>query len=115
MNNNGQSLALFVVIVPLIIIMFVFTVDISRIYYEKNKLDNINMLILKQYYDKNNQEIEYIINKNDNDITSIEINRDNNTIELKKDINVIFIGILNKNKYEIISTYKIKEDKIIKG
>lgn len=115
MNNKGQSLVLFVVIIPLIIIMFVVTIDISRIYYEKNKLDNINMLVIEKYFDYNDSEIQKIIEKNDDHITNIEINRENKSIKLEKDINVIFIGVLNNNKYEIKSLYKLENEKIIKG
>ena len=114
MNNKGQSLVLFIIIIPLIIIMFVFVVDVSRLYYEKNRLDNINVLVLKKYSDKNDSEIERIIRKNDSDITNIEINHENNSLTLTKNIDVIFIGVLNKNKYEINSTYKIEDEKIIK-
>ena len=114
MNNKGQSLVLFIIIIPLIIIMFVFVVDVSRLYYEKNRLDNINVLVLEKYSDKNDSEIERIIRKNDSDITNIEINHENNSLTLTKNIDVIFIGVLNKNKYEINSTYKIEDEKIIK-
>ena len=115
MNNKGQSLALFVIIIPLVIIMFAVSIDICRLYYEKNKLDNINMLVLSKYFDKNDKEIENIIKKNDRDINDIIIDRSENSITIKKDIEVIFIGVLNKNKYEVDSKYKISDKKIIKG
>lgn len=114
MNNKGQSLVLFVITIPLIIIMFVFAIDTSRLYYEKNKLDNINVLILQNYMDKNDSEIERIIRKNDENMVNIDINRSKSSITLTKYIDVIFIGILNKNKYEIDSTYKLENEKIIK-
>ena len=115
MNNKGQTLVLFVFLLPIVIIMFVVLVDISRIYYEKSKLDNINMLVLDKYMDKNDREIENIINKNDSNVNEINIDRKNNLITIKKDIKVIFVGILNKNKYEIISKYKLENGRIIKG
>ncbi len=114
MNNKGQSLVLFVIFIPLIIIMFVFVTDASRLYYEKNKLDNINSLIIENYFDKNDSEIERLIRKNDNDITNIEIDRKNNTIKLTKNIDVIIMGVLNKNRYEINSIYQYKENKLKK-
>ncbi len=114
MNNKGQSLVLFVVIIPLIIIMFVVVIDISRLYYEKIKLDDINRLVVKEYFNRNDDEIEKIIRKNDNNI-NVEIDRNDDSITLTKYIDVIFIGILNKNQYEIESIYKLEDGKIIKG
>ena len=38
LNNKGQSLVLFVVIMPIILLMFVLVYDIGNAMYEKNKL-----------------------------------------------------------------------------
>ena len=43
LNNKGQSLVLFVVIMPIILLMFVLVYDIGNAMYEKN---NFLMLVI---------------------------------------------------------------------
>ena len=46
MNNKGQSLVLFVVIMPIILLMFVLVYDIGNAMYEKNKLSNVSYMVI---------------------------------------------------------------------
>ena len=44
LNNKGQSLVLFIVIIPIIIGIMVMVIDIGNVIYEKQELDNINKI-----------------------------------------------------------------------
>ena len=41
MNNKGQTLIFFVVILPILLCIFMLIIDLCTMNYEKNKLDNL--------------------------------------------------------------------------
>lgn len=121
-NNKGQVLVLFVLMVPLIIFIIAYFLENMFISNEKQKLDNINqMLIEYSYENKENVGLyDAILNlalKNDKEIIieSFDINIDYIEITLSKDMDSMFGKIIGINKYEIISKYKatISDDKVI--
>ena len=123
MNNKGQVLIMFVILIPLILLFVMYVVDIGLIYTEKNKLDSITYetisFSLNNINDNNlNDKISNIINLNDKDIKIevLKINKNEINITLKKEVKAIFGNIIGKNKYEILSNYKgnINNKKIIK-
>ena len=115
MNNKGQTLVLFVLILPIIIFIMLLVIDVSNMVITKQELNNINKMVLNYGLDIIEEEnienkLEDMINKN---ISTNEhtIKIDDGTIEigLKKEIK----GIITKKKiYEVKSVYKgyIKED-----
>lgn len=112
MNNKGQILVLFLLLMPVIIIFICFVIDSSIMYYEKNKLDSINNDILISIKDKNvkESEIKRLINLNDDDIkiNRITIDKDKIIIEDEKEIDSIFGKFINKDSYLIKSETSIK-------
>lgn len=112
MNNKGQTLVIFVVFLPLLLIIMATVIDISLIYYEKNKMDNLNMMVV-EYGINNldnidlNQKIEQLIKENDNMIKSKEIKITDNTvsIELNKTTKSNFGKIIGIEEYKITSKY----------
>lgn len=121
-NNKGQVLVLFVLMVPLIIFIIAYFLENMFISNEKQKLDNINqMLIEYSYENKENVGLyDAILNlalKNDKEIIieSFDINIDYIEITLSKNMDSMFGKIIGINKYEIISKYKaiISDDKVI--
>ena len=74
LGNKGQTLALFVIFIPVIIMIGIYVVDIGICKYNKNKLDNINTLVINDYLDKKDSitedELLNLILKNDNEIES---------------------------------------------
>lgn len=113
MNNKGQVLVFFVVLIPVFIALAAFAIDISYTYYQSNKLDNINRMVIK--YGLNNltdddikSKMAELLLKNDSDISNYEINIKNNVITLKaeKEINSIFSGFLNIETYHLSSDFK---------
>lgn len=121
-NNKGQVLVLFVLMVPLIIFIIAYFLENMFISNEKQKLDNINQMLLEYSYENKENVGLYdaILNlalKNDKEIIieSFDINIDYIEITLSKDMDSMFGKIIGINKYEIISKYKatILDDKVI--
>ena len=116
MNNKGQTLVLFVLILPIIIFIMLLVIDVSNMFITKQELNNINKIVLNYGLDIIEEEnidskLEELINKNIS-VNEHTIRIDNGIIEieLKKNIQ----GIVTKKKiYEVKSTYKgyIEEDK----
>ena len=59
LNNKGQSLVMFILILPIILLLIVLVVDIGSIMVKKQELDNVNQLTIEYGLDHiSNQEIE---------------------------------------------------------
>lgn len=100
MNNKGQSLVLFVIILPIIILLFVYLFDLANLTGEKIKLDNIakqSITYLKE--DKGILEVQNYIIKNDKEIKILNIN--DNEIHLEKEVPSIFGKNIGFKSYKI--------------
>lgn len=97
MNNKGQSLVLFVILIPLILILFVGLIDLGNIYIERRNIDNtLNKAI--NYY-KEGKNIEKFINNNIDNVEDIKIVNIDNDVEIT--IKVNNKGIFKNNVIEI--------------
>ena len=123
LNNRGQSLAIFVIFVPVFIMIGTFVVDVSFAKYNERRLDNLNKQVIN-YGLKHIDEEPYdnmvdLIYQNDSDIDSYEININNETKEisvtLSKSTKGFFCSIVGKEIYNEKSSLKgyIKDDKKI--
>lgn len=119
MNKHGQSLAIFIILIPVILFVISFLYDVSYITIQKTKFNNTSKMIIKDCLKKETKEdcIKelYVLNeyKNDNLIISYE----NNILNIKNTlkINCLFDNILKNNIYQInISAYEENNDIIIK-
>ena len=95
MNNKGQTLVLFVLILPLVIILFIGIIDICNIQYEKRKMENILDNSFEYY--KSGKDVDKYLSKLVDDYL-IDINNDFITIKVKKEIN----GLIKKENIELI-------------
>ncbi len=90
MNNKGQTLVIFVLILPIIVlgVLYIFITTYSK--YEKNKQTDLINIICE--YSKKENDINKIIKLgNQNDKTqNIEIKRVNNDIEVTLTKKTIF-------------------------
>ena len=118
LNNKGQSLVMFVLIIPILFLVIVLVFDVGNALIEKQELDNINYLTIEYGLEHMNEiEIESkmknIITKNNNKIKDIDIIIEEDKIKLtiKKNINGIFIKNLNLVKIESKYTGYIKDGK----
>ncbi len=53
-NNKGQSLVIFIIMIPIIILIMIIVMDIGNLTYEKQELDNINKIVLNYGLDNTN-------------------------------------------------------------
>ena len=95
MNNKGQALVEFIIILPIMIFIMLAIVDYGNMGYTKNKLENITNEISNMY--KNNEtdeEINNYIKRNDKDIV-VNINKNEKYIKVKleKKYNYITPGL----------------------
>ncbi len=112
MNNRGQTLITFIVFLPLLLIIMATVIDISFMYYEKNKLDNLTMMVteygIDHIEDENIEEkIKELIIENDDEIKSKQIETSENkiTITLSKSTKSTFGKIIGIEEYKITSKY----------
>lgn len=121
MNNKGQSLALFVIIIPIILFFLMIVADYGLISIEKRHIDNsikdsIKFGLNNINNDNIDNKIKVLIYKNIdiNDIKDIKINIIDNTItiDIEVKINTIF-NILNiKNNIKASYIGKIVDNNI---
>lgn len=89
-NNKGQALVEFVIILPIFILLVLGCIDIGRIMYTKMNLEE-QMSDVVDYY-KNGKTIEEIKDKIDNDV-DIKSDNEYTTILLTKKIDIITPGL----------------------
>ena len=113
LNNHGQTLIMFVILLPIMLVLLALVVDISYMYREKNKLENTTKTIIKElYYHKQDDDIK---NKVVNLYKKNKINIDNVTIKITDDyfivnnnyeIDSIFGKIIGLKKYKVKVSFK---------
>ena len=87
MNNKGQSLISFVLIVPIILLILFMVYDIGNMVLLKEQLDNINYLVIdygldiSDDADLNNKLLE-MVNKNKSDIDKVKVSIIDGKIEI---------------------------------
>lgn len=117
LNNKGQSLVMFICLLPILLLIVLAIVDISRMVIEKNKLNNINYIAISYYSshkedDDVTERIISLVKRNDEDIINVRINKDKNTIYLDKKIDSTIGKIIGISEYEIVSEYSFTDDGI---
>ncbi len=113
-NNRGQSLVLFVITLPVLLIVLVMVIDIGRVISFKQELNNISELVL-------NYGLDYLdgvdIDNIDTDVNNINDNvnvdsfRNNNLSSDNIDDRLIEMIKLNKNNLDYVDV-RIVDNKI---
>lgn len=117
MNNKGQVLVIFVILLPILLMILSLVVDLGLLSIEKRKIDNNTYDAVEYYLESNNKEKTIsLLNDNLNDI-EIKINDNDDYIEIIVTKNYKGLYTIISNNQEIKIIYKgIKETKeIIKG
>lgn len=109
MNKKGQILVMFIILLPLVLLMAAYTIDMGLVMYEKNHLEGINEstidYAMEHFSSITEEKIKEIVAKNDQTITTKVIIGENQiTIVLEKQIKSIFGNIIGINNYQIKST-----------
>ena len=63
LNNKGQSLVMFIILIPIFLLIITLVYDVGNALYEKNRLSNTSYMVIEYGLDN----IDFIIfNKNRN-------------------------------------------------
>ena len=106
MNNKGQTLVLFIIFIPILIILAAFIIDTGLIIRESTRLKAATKTVIKDTYykdDLSEEKIIKLLNKNNINTDNIEITiyNDQITINNNYDIESIFGKIIGLKEYEI--------------
>ena len=103
LNKHGQSLVLFVVIIPFVILLLALVCDIGLITSKKVKLNAVTKDILKEVMNKDNYEelIIKLYEENDIDVDNLEITNNGKRIKNEIEVSSIFGQIIGLKKYQI--------------
>lgn len=112
LNNKGQSLILFVIMLPILLLIFVLVIDIGKVIVLKQELDNINNIVLDygmDNLDKVNIEDELIdlVKLNNNEIDEIDIYVKDNKIysNLNEKFEGMFLQFVDVSIFNVKSSY----------
>ena len=113
-NNKGQSLVMFVLIIPIFLLILTLVYDVGNAIYEKDRLSNTNYSTIE--YRLNNidtvteNDLKNLIEQNTSNLKYIYVTIEENQIEIKmeKDAKSIIGKMFNFNLVKIISHYKGK-------
>lgn len=119
LNNKGQSLILFVIVLPILLFILILVIDIGKIIVLKQELNNINEIVLDYGLDKlysNDEEIYNFVleddlrdlvdlNNESIDVVSIEIDNNKIYINLEESVNGVFSSFMNISIFNVKSYY----------
>lgn len=98
LNNKGQSLVIFVIVLPILLLFISYVFDVITINYERNRLNNIAVQIKDNVNTLTDDEIVILVNKNDK---KIDVDIKENEIKLSKKIKGVFNKIIKQEYYNI--------------
>ena len=121
MNNKGQVLVIFIIILPILLLVLGFVIELGLVSVEKRKIDN-NVYDAVCYY-KENIDKEDVLEKTknllNNNLDDINIQITNNDIYVDIEVSKKYKEKFNfiSKDYEIKIIYKIDKEtkKILKG
>ena len=112
LNNKGQSLVLFVIVLPILIFLLILVIDIGKIIVLKQELNNISELVLDyglDNFDSENIENELVnlikLNKNDVDNINVYIEDDKIYVKLSEKCDGIFSLFIDLSIFNVNSFY----------
>ena len=108
MNNKGQTLILFLLIIPLVAGFLAFFIDISMVNYERNRLNGVinnNLEIIVNNDVRDIDKIKKVFLENGIIIDNISIDSDVIYIYIDLDIKSLFGKILNFDFYKLKVKY----------
>lgn len=119
MNNKGQALVLFVLLIPVLIIAGIFIVDTAKILVESTKLKNTTKLVIKTILedDIDEDKARVMFLENDINIDNLKITFEDTKINIKNNykIDSLLGKIIGIKDYEMdINITGIKENNEIK-
>ena len=115
MNKKGQTLIIFVILIPIFLLLFAFGVDTGIVLKEKTRLNSTTRTILKNTYSKRNQDhynelVMELLKKNEIPVDNLEIEKNSNQISISNSYEKesVFGKIIGLKTYKIKSTITLK-------
>lgn len=111
LNNKGQSLVMFIMILPILLMIIMMVIDIGKMVQRREELDSINYILVDYGLDNielNNLEdkLKEILDKNDKSIDIVKINIDKESLEIEVILrDEVDLLILKDNKL-----FRVKSD-----
>lgn len=123
MNEKGQTLIIFVILIPIFLMILTFVVDLGLIQKERTKLLSATRIIIAEVYNKITNEtdaltkVKELYTKNEIKIDSLFVTYNNQKLKIiiKKKVSGIFGKITDINLYNLeinLTGYK-ENDKLI--
>lgn len=110
MNNKGQALVVFIIMIPIFFMLLGVVIDISYASYEKRKIENNIKYIARTSFDKrlDEKKIEDLILTNLDDVKEYRVYYDNNSLNIyiKTKVNGVFSNLFNNPIKNIEVNYK---------
>ena len=120
MNKRGQTLVVFILLIPLFLLVAAFIVDKGYMVYKNIEMKNVTKDIIRIHLNKKaltDEEIIDIYKKNDIPTTKLNINikEDKITISNTYYVDSIFGKIVNLSNYEVSCkvTGFLKDNKVV--
>ncbi len=121
MNNKGQTLVIFLILIPIIIVILALVIDLGLVQSTKTKMLKVTEMIIEDVIDKEGYDKEELVKRlyKENKIkyTSLKVTFDDNklSINIIKNIEGLFGKFISLNNYKIeisLTGYR-QNDKII--
>lgn len=118
LNNKGQSLVMFIILLPILLLILTLVYDVGNAIYEKDRLSNTNYMVVDYALDNidsiDEDDLNTLILENDNNLDDISIMIIDNSVDisLKKNIKGVFWKMFNFNLTFVKSEYN---GKIVNG
>ena len=112
LNNKGQSLILFVLILPVLIFILILVIDVGKMILLKQELSDISEIVLDYGLDKIDEDgidkglINLVkLNKNDIDKIDLHVEDEKIYIELEDRSDGMFSGFIDISIFNIRTAY----------
>lgn len=112
LNNRGQTLVLFVMLLPIMLLVMVLVFDIGKSIVEKQKLNNISFMIvsygIEHSKDDNIEDtLKELVTLNYKDATDVEVlvKDDYVSVSLSGKVKGVFGNLVGKSFFEVRSYY----------
>ena len=118
LNNKGQSLVMFIILLPILLLILTLVYDVGNAIYEKDRLSNTNYMVVDYALDNidsiDEDDLNTLILENDNNLDDISIMIIDNSVDisLKKNIKGVCGKMFNFNLTFVKSEYN---GKIVNG
>lgn len=107
MNNKGQSLVIFIIIIPVIFIVFSFLYDYSYIINSQNKYENVTRTILNSTLEED--KIVDLYKQNGYKVDDFKYKKENDKVYIQNSYKIksVFGNIVNLKNYTVSINYVV--------